>query len=84
MQRSIISVVLTVGMFTSTLFAYSGGNGTAEAPYQIATAADLLELGGDPNNYDKRFILTADIDLSGYAFDRAVIAPDVNDDDAGY
>ena len=54
---------------------YSGGSGTADDPYQIATAADLITLGKTPDDYDKHFILTADIDLGGFTFDRAVIAP---------
>jgi len=63
---------------------YSGGTGEPNDPYQIATVADLIALGEDPNDYDKHFILTADIDLdpnlpSRKVFDRAVIAPDVND-----
>ena len=58
---------------------YSGGSGTAQDPYQIATAADLIALGEMPTDYDKHFILTADIDLDlnllgGGFFDRAVIA----------
>jgi len=63
---------------------YSGGSGTAEDPYRIATADDLIALGEEPNDYDKHFILTADIDLDPNlpgrkVFDRAVIAPDTND-----
>ena len=63
---------------------YSGGTGEPNDPYQIATPADLILLGESPGDYDKHFILTADIDLdpnlSGRkVFDRAVIAPDVND-----
>jgi hypothetical protein len=57
---------------------YGGGSGTAEDPYQIATAADLVALGDSPDDYDKHFILTADIDLAGHVFDKAVIAPDAN------
>ncbi len=57
---------------------YSGGSGTADDPYQIATAADLIALGESPADYDKHFILTADIDLAGHVFDKAVIAPDTN------
>jgi hypothetical protein len=58
---------------------YSGGSGTAQDPYQIATAADLIALGEDPNDYDKHFLLTADIDLDPKlpgrkVFDKAVIA----------
>jgi hypothetical protein len=62
---------------------YSGGSGTAEDPYQIATAADLIALGEAPNDYDEHFLLTADIDLDpnldgGKVFDKAVIAPDTD------
>ncbi|MHC4560593.1 MAG: GLUG motif-containing protein [Planctomycetota bacterium] len=64
---------------------YSGGTGEPDDPYQIATAEDLMLLGETPEDYDKHFILTADIDLDPNlpgrkVFDRAVIAPDVHDD----
>jgi hypothetical protein len=64
---------------------YSGGSGTADDPYQIATAADLIALGETPADYDKHFVLTADIDLDpnlpgGKVFDKAVIAPRVGND----
>jgi hypothetical protein len=60
---------------------YSGGTGGPNDPYQIATAADMIALGETPEDYDKHFILTADIDLdpnlSGRkVFDKAVIAAD--------
>jgi hypothetical protein len=42
---------------------YSGGTGEPNDPYQIATAADLIALGETPDDYDKHFLLTADIDL---------------------
>ena len=59
---------------------YSGGTGEPNDPYQIATAADLIALGETPDDYDKHFILTADIDLDPNlpgrkVFDRAIIAP---------
>ncbi|MFC1783222.1 GLUG motif-containing protein [Planctomycetota bacterium] len=57
---------------------YGGGRGTAGEPYEIGTAEQLLFMGGDPNNWDKHFILIADIDLSGYSFSTAVIAPDLD------
>jgi hypothetical protein len=56
---------------------YSGGTGEPNDPYQIATAADLIALGETPADYDKHFLLTADIDLDqrpGKVFDKAVIA----------
>jgi probable HAF family extracellular repeat protein len=62
---------------------YSGGTGEPNDPYQISTAEDLMLLGESPEDYDKHFILTADIDLDPNlpgrkVFDRAVIAPDTN------
>ncbi len=77
MSRLMMSCLL-VGVMSGTLMAYSGGTGEPNDPYQIATAEDLIALGNEPNDYNDCFILTADIDLSGYVFDRAVIAPDVD------
>jgi len=59
---------------------YSGGTGEPNDPYQLATAEDLIQVGETPDDYDKHFILTADIDLDPSlpgrkVFDRAVIAP---------
>ena len=59
---------------------YSGGSGTADDPYQIATATDLIALGETFGDYDKHFIMTSNIDLHPYlpgrkVFVRAVIAP---------
>ena len=48
-------------------------------PSLIYTAEDLNALAARPNEWDKHFKLMADIDLSGYTYDRAVIAPDVDD-----
>jgi hypothetical protein len=58
---------------------YSGGSGTAQDPYQIATAADLIALGETPEDYSKHFKLVANIDLDPKlpgrkVFDTAVIA----------
>jgi hypothetical protein len=60
---------------------YSGGDGTPQDPYQIATVDHLLLMSGTPIDWDKAFILTADIDLTGYIFDKAVIAPDTDSSD---
>jgi len=63
---------------------YSGGTGEPNDPYQIATAEDLIALGETSEDYDKHFILTADINLDPNlpgrrVFDRAVIAADTDD-----
>ena len=77
------TLLLTLAMCLLVLPAqakYSGGSGTAQDPYQIGTAADLIALGETPADYDKHFLLTADIDLDPKlpgrkVFDKAVIAP---------
>jgi hypothetical protein len=51
---------------------FAGGNGSAEQPYQIATAEQLETLAslvnaGDYNYFSKHYILNNDIDISGYA-----------------
>ncbi len=57
------------------LWAYSGGTGEPNDPYQIATAADLLELGESTGDYSKAFVLVADVNFSEYdVFQGAVIA----------
>jgi hypothetical protein len=63
---------------------YGGGTGEPNDPYLIYTAEHLNALGAEPNDYDKHFKLMADIDLSGYVYDQAVIAPDVNDLEEGF
>ncbi|MBI9015818.1 MAG: PASTA domain-containing protein [Phycisphaerae bacterium] len=83
-MRRILSLGLAIStllvVFSATATAFDGGNGSEADPYQIATAADLINLGQTIADYDKHFILTADIDFLGYIFDKAVIAPDPSTD----
>ncbi len=58
---------------------YGGGTGEPNDPYLIYTAEHLNALGAESNDCGKHVKLMADIDLSGYSYDRAVIAPNVND-----
>ena len=63
---------------------FAGGNGTLDDPYRIATAPQLISIGSDPSLLSKHFVLVADIDLDpnlpgGRVFDRAVIAPDMDE-----
>jgi len=84
MRKLLAAVFVIVCGITAMVSAYSGGTGEPNNPYQIADANDLIQLGNDPCNYDKCFVLTADIDLSGYTFAQAVIAPDLTDNDSGF
>ncbi|NLH18139.1 MAG: hypothetical protein GX455_16305 [Phycisphaerae bacterium] len=57
---------------------YGGGSGIAEDPYQIRTVDQLIELGLNTVDYDKCFILMADLDLTGKTFNQAIIAKDTS------
>lgn len=57
---------------------YGGGTGEPDDPYLIYTPEQMNTIGAEPNDWDKDFKLMADIDLSGYSYERAVIAPDAN------
>ena len=45
-----------------------GGNGTTEDPFIIDTASKMNDIGNNPEDWDKYFLLTADIDLAGYSY----------------
>jgi len=75
---AIILLITILSLSLPAYAQYSGGTGEPNDPYQIATSADLIALGNEPNDYDKHFILTADINLDPNlpgckVFDRAVI-----------
>ncbi|MEN6428980.1 MAG: thioredoxin domain-containing protein [Phycisphaerales bacterium] len=87
--RQIVAIALVLTIVSVATAKYSGGTGEPNDPYQIATAADLIALGEDPNDYDKHFILTTDIDLDpnlpgGRVFDKAIIAPDTDPVKGGF
>ena len=57
---------------------YGGGMGGPNDPYLIYTAEQMNAINTEPNDWDKHFKLMADIDLSGYSYYAALIAPDVD------
>ena len=83
MERRKFYTVVCIATFTvlaisNFCFAkYSGGDGTSTNPYQIANPNDLLLLAADTNDYNDCFVLVNDINLAGYTFDKAVIAPNI-------
>ena len=60
---------------------YGGGTGEPNDPYLVYTAQHLNTIGAEPNDYDKHFKLMVDIDLAGYLYDTALIAPHVGNQD---
>ena len=45
---------------------YGGGSGIEGDPYLISTAEQMQEIGANEADWDKHFLLTADIDLEAY------------------
>ena len=81
MKRFILAILIIAIASTPSQAKYSGGSGEPNNPYQIADANDLMTLANDANDYNKCFIMTADIDLDpclpgNQVFTKAVIAPD--------
>jgi len=72
-----LTAILTLAA-GSALSAYSGGTGDPNTPYQIANVADFQQLSATPTDWNKSFILTANIDLTGLTFTKAPIAPDTS------
>ncbi|MHC4265496.1 MAG: GLUG motif-containing protein, partial [Planctomycetota bacterium] len=79
MKKSLF-IVFCIAFFVCPSYGkYSGGDGSSEDPFQIATPNDLNDIGDDPCDWDKHFILTADINMVDYTYSTALIAPDIPD-----
>ena len=84
----------TIVVFISTvlyLFAlpaqakYNGGTGDPCDPYQINDPCQLNTVGANPDDWGKHFILTADVNMSGYSsYTTALIAPDTDSSSGGF
>ncbi len=48
---------------------FPGGSGTEDDPYQIQTAAEFASLAWDADLLDKHFVLTQDVNLTGFGSD---------------
>ena len=72
--------LLLVLSCTSSFAKYSGGTGEPNDPYRIATPEDLNSIGLDPCDWDKHFLMTADINMVGITGDSFNIIGDINTD----
>jgi len=63
---ALIGTLLLTG-FAGGLFAgsYGGGSGMEADPYQIGSVANWQELIATPGDWDKHFIIMADLNFSG-------------------
>lgn len=76
-HRLIVLLALFLLLPAATVLAqYSGGNGSASNPWQIANKADLLALGANTEDYNDCFVMTADINLAGEIYSTALISPE--------
>jgi hypothetical protein len=80
MKRVIFAILVISACSISSFAKYSGGTGDPCTPYQIANVADLMTLANDANDYNKCFVMTADIDLDpclpgNKVFTSALIGP---------
>ncbi|WP_204844958.1 GLUG motif-containing protein, partial [Sedimentisphaera salicampi] len=66
---------VTEDITVTALYGVLNGDGTENNPYQISTPDHLEAVN---NDLSAHYVLTNDIDLSGRTYDRAVIAPDTN------
>jgi len=68
MKSESILVLATVVLLVGSVFAgdYSGGDGSVENPYRIATAADMNEIGANSDDWDAHFVMVNDVNLSDY------------------
>jgi hypothetical protein len=62
----LVIVVLWTGSAADA--KYSGGSGMPNDPYQIATPADLNDIGNHQEDWNKHFILVNDVNLAGTQF----------------
>jgi len=69
--RLVVSLVLvgTCLIVRPVQARYSGGTGEPNDPYRIGTAEDLNDIGNYVEDYNKCFVMTADINLADYTGD---------------
>jgi hypothetical protein len=65
LKKVIVALVVLITPFYC--FAkYSGGSGASGNPYKIATPQDLSDIGNHTEDFNKCFLMTADINLSQF------------------
>ena len=64
-RLSLLAIAVML-VFTQSAYCgtYGGGVGTAEEPFIIETAEHMQDIGANSGDWDKHFVLMADIDLS--------------------
>jgi len=67
-QRDGLFIFVIICIFVQPGWAkYEGGAGTAEDPYLICTAEQMNEIGANRGDWDKHFLLIADVNMGDIA-----------------
>jgi hypothetical protein len=75
-MKRIFFIICVIFILVNCAFAkYSGGDGSEGNPFQISTPNDLNDISNQPEDFNECFILVNDINMAGYAYSTAVIAP---------
>ncbi len=64
----VYSHLMTMHVVVARNRKYAGGSGTPDDPYFIDNPGDWLDLARTPEDQDKQFILTSDLDFTGLAY----------------
>ncbi|MCF7973076.1 MAG: hypothetical protein K9N55_04630 [Phycisphaerae bacterium] len=65
-------------------WAVNPGDGSEQNPYQINTAGELESLGYHPEFWNRHFVLTDHLDMSGRTYRTALISPDEDELKEGF
>ncbi|MHC4255626.1 MAG: hypothetical protein ACYSUL_08435 [Planctomycetota bacterium] len=63
MNKSLFIVFVLAFLVSSSYAKYSGGDGSAEHPYRIDTAADMQEIGATSGDWNKHFLMVNDMGI---------------------
>jgi hypothetical protein len=63
LNKSLFIVFVLAFLVSSSYAKYSGGDGSAEHPYRIDTAADMQEIGATSGDWNKHFLMVNDMGI---------------------
>ena len=63
----VLSAIVLLLISSPSQAKYSGGDGSTESPYRITTPNDLNDIGKYTEDWGSHFVLTDDINLTGYS-----------------
>lgn len=69
LRKQLLYLIVLLALTGIVFGKYSGGTGEPNDPYLIATPNDLNSIGLDSNDWDKHFLMTADINMAGITGD---------------